>query len=226
MGVTRGQCSKAISSGCDTVEKLMDHTQASTVCGSCRPLLANLFGEKPRLDKLRAIKSFFIFSAIALLLTLAALFFPALPYAPSVEVDINWDVLWRDNLYKQISGYGILGLSVLGLIISLRKRWKIFNLLEFSIWRYAHIVLGVLALVSIFLHTGFRLGENLNYWLMAPFLGLVTVGAVTALFMSFQHRFDAAMAKGIRDTLVWGHILTFWPIPAILAMHVVKTYYF
>jgi nitrite reductase (NADH) large subunit len=143
-----------------------------------------------------------------------------------VDVDVNWDLLWRDNINKQITGYSILGLSVLGLLVSLRKRWKIFTFLEFSIWRYAHIALGVLALVGIFVHTGFRLGENLNYWLMAPFLGLILIGSMTALFMSFQHRLDAARAKGIRDTLVWGHILTFWPIPAMLVMHITKTYYF
>ena len=226
MGITRGQCSKAISGGCDTVEKLMGSTNASTVCGSCRPLLANLFGEKASLDKIKALKSFFSLSLIALLLTVAAFSLPALPYAPSVNVDFSWDLLWRDNISKQITGYSILGLSVVGLIISLRKRWTIFKFLDFSVWRYAHIVLGVLALVSIFLHTGFRLGANLNYWLMAPFLGLVLIGSITALFMSFQHRFDAAKAKGIRDTLVWGHILTFWPIPALLAMHIAKTYYF
>lgn len=226
MGVTRGACSKAISSGCDTVEKLMNSTNASTVCGSCRPLLANLFGEQARLEKMKALKSFFGLSLIALLLTMAAWLLPALHYAPSVDVDVNWDLLWRDNNYKQITGFSILGLSVLGLLVSLRKRWKIFTLFEFSVWRYAHIALGVLALVGIFLHTGFRLGANLNYWLMAPFLGLIFIGSMTALFMSFQHRLDAARAKGIRDTLVWGHILTFWPIPAILVMHITKTYYF
>jgi len=226
MGVTRGACSKAISSGCDTVEKLMSSTNASTVCGSCRPLLANLFGEQSRLEKMKALKSFFSLSLIALLLTMAAWWLPALSYAPSVDVDINWDLLWRDNTIKQTTGYSILGLSALGLLVSLRKRWKIFTFLEFSIWRYAHVALGALALVGIFLHTGFRLGANLNYWLMAPFLGLILIGSMTALFMSFQHRLDAARAKGIRDTLVWGHILTFWPIPAILVMHITKTYYF
>jgi ferredoxin-NADP reductase/CRP-like cAMP-binding protein len=43
-GVTRGVLNEAVTSGCDTVEKLAQRTGASRVCGSCAPLLAEIVG--------------------------------------------------------------------------------------------------------------------------------------------------------------------------------------
>ncbi len=45
-GVTRGQLGDAIAHGATSVEALMRDTSASTVCGTCRPLLQELLGGK------------------------------------------------------------------------------------------------------------------------------------------------------------------------------------
>lgn len=226
MNVSRGQCSKAISDGCTSIEAVMQETQASTVCGSCRPLIAELVGTKPRLEKLPALKSFLLISCVSVLLALLAYLAPDLDYPGSVVDTLAYDALWRDNTLKQISGFSILVLAVIGLMISLRKRINKFNLFKFTSWRYMHLVVGLLGMFVIFAHTGFRLGNNLNLWLMAPFVALVLIGGITGTFMSFQHTLDAARAQSIRKGLIWAHILLFWPIPALLAMHITKTYYF
>ncbi len=226
MGVTRGQCSKAMISGCDTIEKLMRTTSASTVCGSCRPLLADLLGKNAHLEKVKALKSFALVSTLAFLLSLAVFLLPPLFYPATVVDQINWDVVWRDNVVKQVSGFSVLGLSLIGLLVSLRKRWKRFSFFDFAFWRYAHVMLGLFGMLAIFVHTGFRLGSNLNMWLMVLFVALMLLGSLMGMFMSVQHKFGAAKAKSIRDTLLWTHIFAFWPLPALLTMHITKTYYF
>jgi len=226
MSVTRGQCSKAIETGCDTIEKVMRSTNASTVCGSCRPLLAQLLGQSTHPEKLKAYKTFLLVSSVGLVLSLAALLLPSLQYPALATESLSWDLIWRDSTNKQLTGFTILGLSLFALLVSLRKRWKRIRIFDFSIWRYGHVVLGVLGLVTIFLHTGFRLGSNLNLWLMLPFIALILVGAMMGVFMALQHKIDVARAKVIKDTLFWGHVFAFWPVPALLAMHITKTYYF
>jgi nitrite reductase (NADH) large subunit len=96
---------------------------ASTVCGSCSPLVAQLCGtvstfKKPRLG----IAALLVTSVIALLTTITTIIFPGVSMADSVES--TWykvDQLWRDNFIKQITGYSLVGIFLIGLIISLRK---------------------------------------------------------------------------------------------------------
>jgi len=226
MGVTRGQCSKAINSGCTTVESIMKKTSASTVCGSCKPLLADMLGGSTKAEKISSIKSIFILSLVSGLAALLAMLIPGAIYNSSSETLVQWDVLWRDNRIKQISGYSILSLTIIGLLVSLKKRWKQFTLFSFPVWRYVHILVGLLIVITLFLHTGFRLGDNVNAWLMILFSSLIVVGGVYGVFMSFRHRVDGVLAKQITSYMNWGHLLLFWPVPVLLSFHVIKTYYF
>lgn len=226
MNVTRGQCTQAISMGYDTVEGIMSKTSASTVCGGCRPLLGQLLGARVKLDALRARRSFLFVSLLSLILVSLAVLSPGLMYNESAQDSLKWDSLWRDGTLKQVSGYTVLAASLLGLVMSLRKRWRKIPWLQFDVWRYTHVVLGLLAIVALLLHTGFRTGENLNFWLMAMFIGLLVAGSASALVMSVQHQLDAVLAKQIRDKLIWLHLLLFWPVPALLAFHIAKIYYF
>ena len=155
-----------------------------------------------------------------------ALSLPGMSYNGSSETEFQWDFLWRDNTFKQISGYSILSLTVIGLLVSLRKRWTRFSLFSFAIWRYAHILIGVFIVLALFVHTGFRIGNNMNAWLMTLFSGLILVGGVYGVFMSLQHKVDGVLAQRIRGYMNWGHLLLFWPVPVLLTFHVIKTYYF
>ena len=51
---------------------------------------------------------------------------------------------------------------------------------SFDGWRAVHVLSGVLTLAVLVAHTGFRTGENLNFFLMMVFSGLLLAGAVIA----------------------------------------------
>ena len=119
----RRSSARAIAGGCTTVEALAARTGASTVCGSCRPLLAELAGGGPSAPergwrwllgsrRRRAARR----PARAALARL-------IPYAATVQVPWQWDVLWRESFWKQVSGFTVLGLErARSSFLSLRKR--------------------------------------------------------------------------------------------------------
>ena len=93
-------------------------------------------------------------------------------------------------------------------------------------WRALHVVISVLVVVGLIAHTGLRLGNNLNNYLMIAFSGMLFVGSLSAIAISLAHKFDPVTVGNIRKKLVWGHILFFWPIPTLLTFHVLKSFYF
>ena len=224
-GVTRGQIGEALAAGCASVEALAARTGASTVCGSCRPLLAQLVGGSAAAAPERGFRWLLGAGGVALALALVIALVLLIPYRASVQTPWQWDVLWRESLWKQVSGFSILGLSALLLILSLRKRMRRFSFGAFPLWRVVHAVLGALTLVALIAHTGGRLGSNLNFALNAVFLGVVGAGAIASSVIALEHRIGAAAAR-LRRTWTWSHILLFWPLPMLLALHVFKTYYF
>ena len=226
MSVTRGQCSKAINTGSTTIDSLMQATSASTVCGGCRPLLHDLLGSAVQAEKIKAVKSFLFYSLIALVVACCTLLVPGISYNSSSETAVQWDVMWRDSLVKQISGFSMLGLIGLALIISLRKRWSRFNFLDYSAWRYLHVLLGMFIVAGLFAHTGFRMGSNINSFLMFFFTGLIMAGGAYGIFIALQHRIDVVLSQRVRSYMNWIHILLFWPVPILIGFHIFKTYYF
>jgi nitrite reductase (NADH) large subunit len=223
-GTTRGELGRALNEGCRTTEMLAARTGASTVCGSCRPLLAELAGTSGPAAPVRGWKTLLGTGGIALPATLALLL-AAVPYAATVQVPWQWDMLWRESFWKQVSGFTVLGFAVLLTVMSLRKRIRCFTLGDFPLWRVAHAVLGALTLVGLAVHTGGRLGSNLNFMLMATFLGVVALGAVAGGVIALEHRLGAGALR-LRRTWLWSHILIAWPIPVLLVFHVLKSYYF
>ena len=93
MKITRGECSKAIASGNRSIETLRAATNASSVCGNCQPLLMELLGDKPRLEKLNSAKSLFVISIFALAAVLAAYLLSPLSYLETVNTTFNYDIL-------------------------------------------------------------------------------------------------------------------------------------
>jgi len=224
-GVTRGELGRALAEGCASVETLAARTGASTVCGSCRPLLAELAGSTAAAAPVRGWKTLLGTSGAALNAAAIIAVVIAVPYAHTVQVPWQWDLLWRESFWKQVSGFTVLALSVVLLAMSLRKRVPGIKLGDFSLWRVAHALLGALALVGLAVHTGGRLGANLNFTLMATFLGVVALGAMAGGVIALEHRLGAGAAK-LRRAWLWTHILIAWPIPVLLGFHVFKTYYF
>ena len=223
-GVTRGQLGLALAAGCVSVEALAAATGASTVCGACRPLLADLTGSAAPAAPARGGKILLAAGGVASGTALAVALF-TVPYPSTVQVPWMWDLLWRENFWKQMSGYSVLALSLLALLLSLRKRIRRFTLWDFAHWRSAHVLLAALTLAALAVHTGGRLGANLNFILMAMFLALVGAGSIAGGIVALEHRLGAHGGR-LRRAWIRMHLFLSWPVPALLGMHVLKTYYF
>ena len=162
----------------------------------------------------------------ALILLALAVFLPALPFAQSAQHAVPWDEIWRDGLWRQLSGYTLLALGVGLSAIVVRKRVRRLSLGAFAGWRVWHAVLGLCVLAVFAAHTGFRFGENLNRWLATAFALALFAGAVAALVIATEHRLPRGQATTLRRSAVWLHLLVLWPVPVLLAAHIVKAYYF
>lgn len=223
-GVTRGQLGDAMRLGATTVEGLMQETNASTVCGTCRPLLLEILGQQTKHDPVFGARAIAAFSVLAAIAALIAWFAPPWPYSVSMEQGLGIDRFWLDGDWKQVSGFTLLGLSAVVAFLSVRKRIKARWLGHYKFWRIVHAAIGTAALAVLFMHSGFRLGNNLNFWLMATFLTVAVVGSVTGLVTARDHKLLSNGKASPRAALVWVHILTFWPMPVLLMLHIVTVY--
>ncbi|PIW28113.1 MAG: hypothetical protein COW30_08240 [Rhodospirillales bacterium CG15_BIG_FIL_POST_REV_8_21_14_020_66_15] len=230
-GVTRGMLGQAMAAGCTTLGDLQRATCASTVCGTCQPLLQDLLGYEAKAEPVGRSKSLLAFSGLAAVLALITVFAPAWPYSQSVQDKLRLDLLWIDPLIKQVSGFTLLGFMVIAAVLGLRKRFRLFQKLGgYNGWRLVHGIVGALLVAGLFVHTGLHLGNNLNGWLMGTFLALTALGAAAGMVTAMEHRLLNGPMKGARTAPrslpVWAHILLLWPIPLLLAAHVATVYFY
>lgn len=224
MGVTCGALRRAQADGCANVDALAQATGASTVCGSCRPLLSTLTDPQPE-EPDEPSRWMIGFSLLSLLGAVAFLAAPAIPYSETVQKD-SIDFLWRSSQYKQITGFVLAGLFSLSIVFSMRKRFAWFRFGDFEAWRITHAFLGVLCLVGGFFHTGFRLGSNLDFALVLVFLGSVFVGGLAGGWGIIETRLSPERGRVLRGWLIRSHIYLLWPLPVLLAAHITKVYFF
>lgn len=229
MSVKKGTIIDAIEKHGSDPEVIASVTQASTVCGSCDYLLQGLCGKTiSPLTNIRVPKSLLITSIIALSITTLAYLLPPAPIAESVtSLWAKVDRLWRDNLLKQITGYAILAIFTIGLLVSARKRLTWFKFGKYASWRYFHVAFGVLSLVMLYAHTGFHFGHNLNFWLMFVFTLLNLLGAFTGIIIALENTKHVALARLsqlARPYMLWGHIILFWPLPVLITFHILSAY--
>ncbi|MBI1390801.1 MAG: NAD(P)/FAD-dependent oxidoreductase [bacterium] len=231
MSVRKSTLCELYESGRRSVAQLACETGASTVCGSCLPLLKELTGESLSIPQSHIPQSLLVFSSFAAVFASVILFtLSPLPFAESVES--AWrkiDVFWRNGLIKQISGYTLLTLSLIALLFSLRKRVTWLKWGEYSWWRMVHAVIGMTTLLALPIHTGFRLGANMNEALMISFILLCAAGAfagaatgIEALNRPLLRRFLITA----KPYLTYLHIALFWPIPILIAFHILAVYYY
>jgi nitrite reductase (NADH) large subunit len=223
--VSRGRLTDAVAGGCCTIECLGDETGAGRVCGSCRPLLAALVGAQAR-PAVAPGRAALLGATLATLLLLLAFYWPG-PMAPASSAQKGeWPQrLWTDGVWKQVSGYSLLGLGVIGLALSLRKRWTRFSFGDYGWWRVAHVALGLAALTVLIAHTGLHAGQNLNFYLLVSFLALTKVGSLASTVVALEARPSRA-SRRLKAFTTWAHILLVWPLPALLAFHILSVYYF
>ncbi len=233
-GITRGQLADAVAAGCGSVDQLAACTRASTVCGSCKPLLADLVGQPAPEAQSRWQKPLLVGAAVALAISLPLFLLPGLPYAASVQHALPWDELWRQSSLKQLTGYSVLAVSLAGLLLSLRKRWaptgegRLARLLrgDFTGWRFAHSVLGLSALLALWAHTGGRIGSGIDAMLMTAFALALLAGAAMGLLLAKEKKLAPRAALRWRNRALHAHFWPLWPVPALLGAHVLKTYFF
>jgi nitrite reductase (NADH) large subunit len=237
MTVTRGQLAAA-ARGLQpvTVQALVECTGASTLCGSCRPLLEQLADAEPASSAaLRAARRqpgrvgwpLLASSLIALAAAAVLLVAPPVPLAETVQQPWRVDLLWRESGYRQISGFTLLGLSILASLLSVRKRWRrAASAGPFPAWRMAHVALGVMTLAALAVHTGARTGDNLNFALMASFSAVNVIGGAAGGVTALEQKLGAAAGRKYRSALVVAHVLAMWPLPVLVAFHVLSVYYF
>jgi nitrite reductase (NADH) large subunit len=223
-GVTRGQLGDAMAGGAVTIDNLMRETSASTVCGSCRPLLQELVGGNASHKPIFGTRTIAVGSILAGVAALLAVLLPAWPFSQSIEAGIGLDRLWTGGTTKQVTGFTLLGLSAIVAFLSVRKRVRQRWLGDYRFWRIVHTTLGAAALSVLFLHTGFNLGSNLNRWLMLTFLAVAALGSLTGVVTAREHVTLATGRTSRRKALTWLHILAFWPMPVLLMLHVVTVY--
>lgn len=216
MEITRGALDKAIAQGCASVEALAEHTGASTVCGSCKPLLAELTGSAPAPAEDQKRTGLLVTAAIAVALTLMIAFGPPIPLADSVLDQGIWDTLRRDSGWRWGTGFILLGCALISAGFSLRKRWKRVRWGNIAWWRVGHGAVGVLALIALVAHTGLHTGSGWNRMLTISFLAASAFGGAAAAGMGSQ-----------RTRLgFWLHVLLIWPLPILIFFHILAAWYF
>lgn len=225
--VTKGEILdlKETTANC-TLKEVQQQCGASTVCGTCKPLVAELVEPNAQPEKEIAWSTLMLGSLIALVVAALIIFMPEAKVSDSVLTQSWFEGIWNDKFWKQVTGFTLLGLTVVGLLMSLRKRFSFEWMGKFAYWRAVHTVLGTLCVALLILHTGFHLGANLNQWLMINFLLLIGVGSVAGMAISMSHRLKPSMARQFRKLWTWLHIIVAWPLPALLAAHVLSVYYF
>lgn len=230
MRVSRGQLTAALAGGARCPAALTERTGAGALCGSCEPLLDELCGgdgagSRPRGGR-RAV---LVASALASVMVVGLLAADPVPFATSVRAPLHAvDELWRSSSWKQASGFALLALSLLAASIGLRKRVRWFSWGAFGRHRVFHTSIGTLALLLTAVHSGLRLGHNLNFALMALFLFLAGLGAATGWLAHLEAGGGATAirARGWRPWLARAHWVATWPLAVLLGFHVLTAYYF
>ena len=228
--VCHGKIVTAIQAECENLQQLAMKTRAGAVCGSCKPLLSQLLeaqgGEPLESEKEWAWAPMLAASlgAFALILTIFSV--PGLAVGESVLQPAPFEFLWNDKFWKQVSGFSLLGLTALGLLMSIRKRLNIDKLGKFAYWRFFHIILGVSCAVVLMAHTGLHLGDNLNRLLILNFLAVLMMGSVASSVVALSHRLQPVKSQKIRSFWSWLHIIVTWPLPILLGVHILTVYYF
>ncbi|MEM9186949.1 MAG: FAD-dependent oxidoreductase [Planctomycetota bacterium] len=235
LNVTRGELTDAMQAGAargetPDAEALAEATGASTVCGSCRNLLCELAGQPEVARGPKGRLGLLVASCLVLIALPVFLAIGPVPFADSVQSEWRGiEELWKDSFAKQVTGYSLLGVSVVSLTLSLRKRMSWFKLGDFSLWRGVHGILGALTIGGFLVHTGLHMGHNFTFVLAATFLLLNLLGAFTGVAASLESRFTGAWGQRLRawrPKLTQAHIWLFWPIPALVLFHIISVYYY
>jgi len=172
-----------------------------------------------------ARRTLLVASVVTVVLMLVFYFAGGIPVADTVQAGAWPERLWTDGTWRQVSGYTLLSLAVIALLLSLRKRWKRFEFGGFGHWRAVHVVLGLSMLAILVVHTGMRLGHNFNFLLLAGFFMLTKLGSLASVAIAVEQRPTRASRRWKKLSTL-AHIVVGWPLPVLLGFHILSVYYF
>ena len=228
MKVSKGTIIKEINSGNNTPSLLKQSCGAASVCGSCEPLVQELCGQKVELRN-KPEKTLLAFSLLTFCAVIAVIFTKPIWGGNSVN-DLSYKVtkLLTDSVFRQTTGFTMLGLTLFAAALSLRKRWAKFNFGSFKIWRITHAIIGFLSIIALMFHTGFSAGRNLNYILFSTFVLINFFGSITGFASAFEffgmNRLSA-FCRRWKSQITFVHCLAFWPLPILIVFHIIQVYY-
>jgi nitrite reductase (NADH) large subunit len=177
--------------------------------------------------------SFVTAASVPLLLSLATL--------PPLKAHVGpLAELVESHLFRQITGFCLLGLVVLEVFYAVRKRTRRPVPGSRAAWRSVHMLVGCSMVPLVIVHTGGRWGDNLNGLLLTALLAAVVVGAggklVEAVRVQAVARRAAAgkpLSKKARGWLgpfherwLRLHVLTVTALLVFVAFHIFSVYYF
>jgi len=228
-GVRRDQIDAVVATQGANPAAVAAATRASTFCGTCAPLVAQLCGqvEQPAAPPTRAL----IAISLAVAASCAAIVsLGPLPFADSVTATHAWlSDLWREPVPKQTTGFALVGVATAGMALSLRKRVSWFRRGRFSTYRLLHAAAGLACAVLVVAHTGMHFGANLNRWLMVAFVATLLTGAFLGVVCGAAAGPNgprATWARRVRPPVTWAHLLFLWLLPVLIGFHVFAVYYF
>ncbi|MDE0173112.1 MAG: GPP34 family phosphoprotein [Defluviicoccus sp.] len=201
---------------------LIGREVAGTIADIQRTVVREARARAARFQKLLLVLSAFGGLGVA-----ATLLSPPIPLADRFGPGL-FESLWYDGVWKQWSGYLLLGLSVAGLgVATIVKKRLVARIAGSHGWRLFHIVLGIACVLVLFAHTGFRFGANMNAALMAFFVAALLSGALAGAAIGGTPRLRK---MGIRKTgrqnrlLIGLHAVAICPLPALLIVHLLSVY--
>lgn len=227
--VTKGTIDAAITSGAGTGDAVSYSTGAGQLCGSCKPLIDELLGQGSEAEQGLSFGVLGIVSFIVLACLAAFLIAPPWPVSSEISTSFRVETLWTDSILKQVTGFSLVGCVVVASLLFLRKRVSRGLPGSYKSWRLVHAGLGVLMIALLFTHTGFRVGHNMNGWLMATFLATLSVGTFAGVAAALNRGVALALPGStltLKRLTAWLHILIAWPLPLLLFMHILMIYYF
>lgn len=229
MKISKGTILEKINEGKNTPLLIKACTGASSVCGSCEPLVSTLCGQNVE-PRNKPEKTLLVFSFLTLSAVLVLLFSTPFWGGNSVEsFKYKATAFLTSSSIRQISGFTILGLTVLAAALSLRKRMKKFQFGSFKAWRLTHALIGFLSVIILILHTGFSAGRNINFILFTTFSIINLFGFITGFASAFEFfgmNKLSAFCRKWKPQITFIHMLAFWPLPVLLVFHIIQAYYF
>jgi nitrite reductase (NADH) large subunit len=224
-GVTCGALRRARDEGHTTLSQLSLRTGAGSVCGSCRPRLL-AFSAGASLEP-RWQVGLFVASLSALTLLGVGLYAGPIPLDNLRVAGPPLERLWRDHLARELSGFALAAIvAASAAVVALGKRRARRTGLGHSTPRGLHALLGLLTLLGLGLHTGARWGRGLDLALVACLALMLGVGATTSLLLLNDGWLCGPRGMAIKRFGLRLHLWIAWPLPALLAIHILKSYYF